>query len=349
MSYPPPSDFTVPPPNVGIPPPNVGIPPPAAAPVVPLPAVPPPFYTRSNAAVSLPPLYQPPPTAATNTPFPTPPALPVHYRPSAADVYSAPPPYGVPELPPPPYYSLSRYEPSRSHGSEDRPSQSYRESRFIYSPSRQERYERERECRERYYESCRSRSPHRSHHPYSRSPSRHSIRSPSRHHSPRSSRHHSSRSPSRHHLSRSPSRHYSSRSLSRHYSCRRSPSRRGDSKEEQLRKYYEERKRKHAMKRKLMEEPVPKLKASDTRPSPTRSQSRSTHDDREHRRSPPRRTCRSPNRETHRSLHSHRSISPRHRYERNSKKPLTDREKILEEYRLVSIYTGFQSITLTIT
>ncbi|XP_073961297.1 uncharacterized protein isoform X2 [Choristoneura fumiferana] len=65
----------------------------------------------------------------------------------------------------------------------------------------------------------------------------------------------------------------------------------------------------------------------------SRSYSRS-HDPREerYRRSPSRRSCRSPSRDSHR--HSHvRDMSPRSRQGSATRKPLTDREKILEEYR----------------
>ncbi|KAL0878825.1 hypothetical protein ABMA27_003851 [Loxostege sticticalis] len=232
--------------------------------------------------------------------------------------------------------------PSRAHSS----SSVYRHR---YSPHRdascdRERYEKDRERyereRDRYYESRSRHSPsHRGRH--SRSPPRyspphrhHHSRSPPRHSPPH--RRHYSRSPPRHspphrrHYSRSPSRH--SPPHRRHHS--RSPSRHSI-RERDMERYYKEKaydeRREYERRRHEYER---RHSPPDFRDYRSHSRSHDPKRDRSHYRSPSKHSHRSPSRDPRHPSHSKEVSLPQHsRRSASVRKPLTDREKILEEYR----------------
>ncbi|CAB3247366.1 unnamed protein product [Arctia plantaginis] len=319
----PPMDYTysVPPPRLDMPPPlsvSTSIPPPQMF------NVPPPYSLSALPSTDLPPPYIP---MATLPPLNVPPPaiFPV-------DFHALPPP--PPAYPPSTdvgNYSGMNYSPNLLQNDEnytraftvpppkpqkeDRPYQSgsLKSSRSVYSPNRARSYDRERSrrsnssCdRERSHRRDRSRDRDRSHRrerSYERERSRKRDRSYDREQS------HESRhiySPNRY--SRSPSR-ISHKDMDRYYRDKYD-----DRREYDRKKNESERQRSPSRYRKYRD---------------CKSQSRS-HDSRDDRRS-----LRSPSRSSQSS--SRRSCSRTremsHHSRRESSKPMTDREKILEEYR----------------
>ncbi|KAJ8737740.1 hypothetical protein PYW08_000335 [Mythimna loreyi] len=319
--------MSVPPVSYNVPPPQLNMPPPVPIP----PSVPPPQI------FSLPPPYAPPPycSMATLPPMNVPPPT-APYSVVPIDVHSVPPPFFAAPLN---YASVNLTasgsqdynDPLSIRDSIDEYSRS-QSSKRIYSPSREKSYDREHDREKRYRE-----------HRYSRSPSRHrhdrECRSPSRHRHDRQR----SCSPSRHRYDRrrshSPSRRRSDRrrSYSRDRRSSRSPSHYSHrDREKSYRQRFDER-REYERKRCEYERHHSLSRSRDHR-SHSRAESRDS-----------RRSFRSPGRhgERHREKRSERSPSRDSRVQSRSRelshvsrrskhesdKPMSDREKILEEYR----------------
>ncbi|KAI8432216.1 hypothetical protein MSG28_004666 [Choristoneura fumiferana] len=330
--------MSIPPVNYSVPPPRLDMPPPVAPPLGPLSVPPPQLFQHPPpyALPPIPPIDKPPPLPITSLP-------PLNVPPPPVTAY--PPPIIPPPYPPPPVKADHAFPtPDFSNPPPPKPKE-----QCIKKPEDTHLYQQNLESpsgsRERgkdYYES-------RSHHSSSRerySPLRHRGRSIEREREYRegSHRHHTSnRSPShtrsasysRSRHSRSPSR-YNHRDRDREYCKEREGYResgdRDRAREIEKERYYRDRyhaeKMEHERRRYEYER-----RHSPSHHRESRSYSRS-HDPREerYRRSPSRRSCRSPGRDSHR--HSHvRDMSPRSRQGSATRKPLTDREKILEEYR----------------
>lgn len=306
----PPVDYSVPPPRLDMPPPasssGTRIPPPQMY-SHPPPFIPPPLSEQS-------PSYVPMATfPAMNLPPP-----PVNFSKPLSDIQSVPPPYSVNQSP---YYLSQSYIASRSTAMSNsaghsrdwqnppRISLSAGKNKASASQGEKDRIPRESMDRH-YYDSSAKPSSSRDRH-YDRDRMRDRDRD-MRYRDRRRSR---SRSPSRHRRrSRSPSHSHRERDKERYYRDR-----------------YDER-RDYERRRSEYERRYSPSRSRDIR---SHSRSYDSRDDRRRFRSPSRRSQRSPTRESHRRSRT-REMSVQIKQEPREatpSKPMTDREKILEEYR----------------
>ncbi|KAM3961500.1 LOW QUALITY PROTEIN: ribonuclease 3 drosha [Aphomia sociella] len=323
--------MSVPPVNYNVPPPRLDMPPPSAPAVPPSQIYSPPPFPVPNVPIDQPPPYILPPL---NVP---PPSL---YPSPTVDILKVPPPV-PPYLPP----TIPTEYPYQGHhielsgtsqakpGSQTTPSSSYEQSNekikvnrdlspYIKEHSYHEQQSNieSKASSDKYHHRSYGNYPSSSKHRYSP----HSERSYERERRERERdryveyRHgerRSSRSPSysRQHRSRSPTSHgYRERDMDR----------RSRDRERYYLKYEHDRRRYEYERRRS---------PSHYRDHKSHSRSHDSHYDRRCR-SPSRHSYRSPGRDSHHRSRA-RELSPHYRHESAPRKPLTDREKILEEYR----------------